>query len=60
MIFLALFTWATLTTEPPVIIKPFRTLDECLAEAAEKNSGRPRHTEQQEVKYICLSARGET
>lgn len=58
MFFLAVLTWATLTTEPPKIVKVYKTLDECLAMASQQNKadlfGPPPQ------KWVCLQARGET
>ncbi len=58
MFFLAVLTWATLTSEAPKIVKPFATLEECQIQA--------RHAQHNAdswapsgVKFVCLEARGE-
>jgi len=58
MFFLVMLTWATLGTEPPRVIKPYKTLDECLAAASKQNLstsfGPP------PWKFVCAEVRGET
>ncbi len=70
MFFLAVLTWATLTTEPPKIVGIFvndqphgealvaSAMDKCLIEAAKRNKadlfGPPAQ------KFICLQAVGES
>jgi hypothetical protein len=48
-------TWATLTTEAPVILKVFRTLDDCTVEASKRNNPVFRPSDGT-VKFICLRA----
>jgi hypothetical protein len=58
MFFLAVLTWATLTTEAPVILKVFRTLDDCTVEASKRNNPVFPPSDGS-VKFICLEARGD-
>jgi hypothetical protein len=60
MFFLVVFTWATLTTEPPkVATGVFKTLDECLAAASQKNHP-PMPGLFPREKWACVQLRGET
>ena len=54
MIFLAVLVWATLTTEPPKIVKAFKTMDECVIVATKQNSA-AFGAGPQKVKFVCLS-----
>lgn len=58
MFFLAVLTWATLTTEPPRIVKVYATLEACLIVAQKQNT--TAYGNVPAGKFICLEAKGDT
>jgi hypothetical protein len=56
MFFLAVLTWATLTTEPPKIVHFYKTLDDCTAEASQRNHPNFPGVEPKEM-FVCLEVR---
>jgi hypothetical protein len=59
MFFLAFVVLATLTAEPPKIVRVYRTLDECMAAKDDKNNPHPSsgpNAQANPLRYFCLKA----
>lgn len=59
MFFLAFVVLATLTTEPPKIVRVYMTLDECMVAKDAKNRPHPSsgpNSVENPLRYFCLKA----
>ncbi len=57
-VFLALVVFAELGQTPPLLIRPFASIDECIVAATKMNSGVLTPPPKEGTGYVCFSMRG--